>query len=57
MVAGFACLTILTHLFLRYEEVEAKEIADDAYIDIGGYISGLTFSLIVGIVGVVYNVG
>ena len=32
--------TVVTHLFLRYEEVEAKEISDDAYIDIGGFLGG-----------------
>ena len=31
---------LLTHQFLRYEEVEAKEIDDDGYIDIGGYLGG-----------------
>ena len=31
---------ILTHQFLRYEEVEAAEIDDDGYIDIGGYLGG-----------------
>ena len=31
---------MVSHQFLRYEEVEAQEIEDDGYIDIGGYIGG-----------------
>ena len=30
----------INHLFLTYETVEAKEIGDDGYIDIGGYLTG-----------------
>ena len=53
MGAWFAVSVVVTHLFLRYEEVEAKEIADDAYIDIGGYLGGfLVVALVALVVGV-----
>ena len=40
VLLGIAVEAVMTHQFLRYEEVEAKEIADDGYIDIGGYLTG-----------------
>ena len=39
-VTGLAVNGMISHQFLRYEEVEAKEIGDDAYVDIGGYLGG-----------------
>ena len=37
---GLAVNQMVTHQFLRYEEVEAEEIQDDGYVDIGGYLTG-----------------
>ena len=48
IVLGLLVCILITHIFLRYEEVEAKEIEDDAYIDIGGYLGGLIGSLCIG---------
>lgn len=41
LVGGGLVAGVATWIFLRYEEVEAKEISDDAYIDIGGYLGGI----------------
>ena len=49
-VIGLLPVGLLTHIFLRYEEVEAKEIEDDAYIDIGGYLGGLMASLYIWVI-------
>ena len=32
-----------SYVFLRYEETEDKVINDHAYVDIGGFLVGLTF--------------
>ena len=37
-----ALCIVSTYVFLRYEESEDKAINDYAYIDIGGYLVGLT---------------
>ena len=38
---GIATIVVLSALFCLYEVVEAGEISDDGYIDIGGYLGGL----------------
>ena len=57
ILVGVALVTVATHVFLRYEEVEAAEIEDDGYIDIGGYLGGmLACAALVTTVGILLKV-